>query len=349
MEQKITLYFNQGSSDKVYKAALEEKDGLYFVNFAYGRRGNTLKTGTKTQTGVELEKAQKIFDKLVNGKMAKGYEKSESESNANYVYESDKIQTGIHCQLLNPIEENTLQEKLKDDKWVLQAKMDGKRLLIQKKGKEITFINRKGFSVGAPDLFLNWANSISFDFLIDGEAIGEEFYAFDLWQYDSNDLKALSYAERLPFLQKMDWNKNIHLVTTAFSSSEKENLYQQLKEKHAEGLVLKHLDAPITPGRPNSGGHQLKFKFYETASFVVHKINDKRSVGIQVFENGKPIDVGNVTIPPNKEIPALHDIIEIRYLYAFKGGSVYQPTFLNGRDDLNPEECSLEQLKFKPE
>lgn len=46
--ENITLYFRQGSSDKVYQAGIVPKDGGYVVHFAYGRRGATLTTGTTT-------------------------------------------------------------------------------------------------------------------------------------------------------------------------------------------------------------------------------------------------------------------------------------------------------------
>ena len=65
MEQ-TTLYFRQGSSDKVYQANVEQQNGGYVVNFAFGRRGTTLQTGTKTQSPVSYDEAKRIFDKLVN-------------------------------------------------------------------------------------------------------------------------------------------------------------------------------------------------------------------------------------------------------------------------------------------
>ena len=68
-----SLYFTNGSSDKEYHARIEEKDGGFVVNFAYGRRGASLTTGTKTQTPVAYDKALAIFDKLVREKMSKGY------------------------------------------------------------------------------------------------------------------------------------------------------------------------------------------------------------------------------------------------------------------------------------
>ena len=50
--------------------------------------------------------------------------------------------------------------------------------------------------------------------------------------------------------------------------------FQQFKNEGKEGVVFKHKDAPHIPGRPNSGGSQLKYKFHETASFIVTKVND---------------------------------------------------------------------------
>jgi predicted DNA-binding WGR domain protein len=71
---KARLVFQQGKSDKVYEVDLcEVEDGTYVVNFRYGRRGATLREGTKTATPVGLDKARAIFDKLVASKTTKGY------------------------------------------------------------------------------------------------------------------------------------------------------------------------------------------------------------------------------------------------------------------------------------
>ena len=45
--QRITLYYREGSSDKVYEAIIEPQGEGFVVNFAYGRRGSTMSTGTK--------------------------------------------------------------------------------------------------------------------------------------------------------------------------------------------------------------------------------------------------------------------------------------------------------------
>lgn len=344
--ENITLFYRQERSDKIYKAALEEKDGGFIVNFAYGRRGSTLKTGTKTQLPVDYEKAKKIYDKLVRTKAAKGY--APDEDSSGYVYESDQIKTGIHCQLLNPIEEDSLQSFIDDDEWWAQEKMDGKRMLIQKTD-ELVAINRKGLSVGAPQSILDSAAKSDQSFIIDGEAIGDDLFVFDLLSLDGTDIKSKSYQERYSLLVKLGLSDAIKIVPTSTSKAEKETLTKRLKSDGSEGVVFKKHTSHYHAGRPNSGGNQMKFKFYDTASVIVLKVNDKRSVGMALIENGKEIFVGNVTISANKEIPKEREIIEVRYLYAYKGGSLYQPTFLMVRTDIDVQDCQLSQLKYKKE
>lgn len=71
---RITLYYREGSSDKVYQCAIEPAGaGRFAVTFAYGRRGSTLNTGTKTSNPVDYDEAKRIYDKLVKEKTAKGY------------------------------------------------------------------------------------------------------------------------------------------------------------------------------------------------------------------------------------------------------------------------------------
>ena len=345
--ENITLFYKQERSDKVYKVSLEESEDKYLVNFAYGRRGATLKTGTKTQTAVEYEKAKKIYDKLVLSKSAKGYVPDEDATPTAYMVDSEQRKTGVHCQLLNQIEEEELVALFEDDAWWMQEKKDGKRMLLQKSESETIAINRKGLSVGAPQSMVDSANEIEKPFIIDGEAIDETLYLFDILSYNGQDLKEKPYAERYELLSSLKFGSNTLLVKTASTQEEKATLFKSLKEAQTEGVVFKKREAPYQAGRPNSGGTQLKFKFYETASVIVSAINDKRSVGMSLIEEGKEVFVGNVTISPNKEVPKLHEIIEVRYLYAYRGGSLYQPTFLGLRDDIERAECLMGQLKFK--
>jgi len=241
-----------------------------------------------------------------------------------------------------------MEELLKEETWWAQEKKDGKRMLIHK-AAELTAINRRGLSVGAPDSILQAASAIERSFLIDGEAIGDTLFAFDLLALDEKDIREKPYEERQQLLESIGFNGAIQIVATAKTSEQKEQLYKQLKKQSSEGIVFKDKTAAYTAGRPNSGGTQRKFKFYDTASVVVRAINDKRSVAVMVYDEQEEIGIGNVTISVNKDIPPVGSIIEVRYLYAYKGGSLYQPTFLELRTDIPKEECVIGQLKYKQE
>jgi len=143
---------------------------------------------------------------------------------------------------------------------------------------------------------------------------------------------------------------SITMVETHYTAGQKREAFDRLKFDNAEGVVFKHIDAPYIAGRPASGGSQLKYKFCETASFVVGKVNAKRSVLLMLLAGKNLTAAGNVTIPPNYEIPKAVQIVECRYLYAFKErGCIYQPVYLGVRDDIPEEECTASQLKYKSE
>jgi bifunctional non-homologous end joining protein LigD len=78
-------------------------------------------------------------------------------------------------------------------------------------------------------------------------------------------------------------------------------------------------------------------------------LNNKRSVQMGVLRapGGMPVPIGNVTIPANHEIPRVGDIIDVRYLYANRGGCLYQPQYRGRRDDVSREECLETRIKYK--
>ena len=71
---KTTLSYQDKTSDKVYEVEMVYQGWeSYLVNFAYGRRGSKLKTGTKTENLVTFKEAERIFNDLVKSKIEKGY------------------------------------------------------------------------------------------------------------------------------------------------------------------------------------------------------------------------------------------------------------------------------------
>lgn len=347
-----TLYFKEGVSDKVYNATIEEiKDG-YIVNFSYGRRGSALKAGTKTNSPVSKEQAKKIFDSLLKEKTGKGYKKLEGEGQNIIVPENlPDTPTESKCVLLNSIEENKVEKYLNDDDWLAQSKYDGVRFMLHKNEEKVTSYNRRGLYANIPVTIWSDVQKCK-NFLLDGELIGENYYVFDILQYEDKDLTDLPLLGRLSFLESFkSISENIKIAKSYLNKEEKNKFFEESKNKNEEGIVFKKKDAKYYVGRPASGGNYLKHKFYATCSCFVTEINEgKRSVSVGLLHGKKLVGAGKVTIPVNHEVPEVGSIVEVRYLYAYKqSGNLYQPTYLGLREDILDTDCQTTQLKYKKE
>ena len=247
--EHITLYYRQGSSDKIYQASIMPKDNGYVVQFQYGRRASALQSGQKNPLPVPCAEAKRNYDKLISEKLAKGY--SPGEDGTPYQQtDNDARTTGIQCQLLNPIEEDQVERLIADPAWWLQEKHDGRRLLIRKRGDSITGINRLGLVVALPQPLIEDAAQCPEDFIIDGEAIGDTLHAFDALLIGDDEIGGCRYGER--YLRLMNLlgsfqHRFVHLVETAFLPKHKAEQLAQLKNRNAEGVVFKHTDAPTSP------------------------------------------------------------------------------------------------------
>ena len=344
MKDSIQLYYREGSSDKVYKANIKEEPTGFIVQFAYGRRGSSLTTGNKTPTPVSYDQAKKIYTKLIQEKTAKGYQEDPNGKPFSGTV-TEVRDTGVRPQLLNEITEEEVDKYLTDDNWCAQEKHDGRRRMLIMKNGEVTGTNRKGLSVPVDSLLEDEVKSMHTNGILDGEDMGDHIVIFDILSLTK------PYAARFGELMKIydhDF-KTIKLIHTAFSTEKKKALYKKLQKDNAEGIVFKNINAPFTPGRPNSGGDQLKFKFCATATCVVSKTNPtKRSVSVAVYDtDGNKVEVGNVTVYPNQQIPQAGTIIEVRYLYAYPDGALFQPVLLGSREDMDIEDCTHSQLKMK--
>ena len=359
--ERVELYCQEGTSDKVYIAELTPSGTKWTVPFQYGRRGNTLTIGCKTASPVEYEEAKHVFDKLVKEKVSKGYKlaNASSPASASTIVTTQNEDTGFRAQLLNEIDLDQVQRLINDNNYCAQEKWDGRRMGLIKKMDVAAVCNKKGQNkaytarLGACIEAIPVAN-----FVIDGEGIGDKVHTFDwILQIGDRSTMSMPYKERyvkMLSLIKASKQKDLVPVDTAFTAAEKQQLFARLEKEGREGIVFKLLSAPYLPGKPASGGTQFKYKFRSDISCIVRKVNaGKRSVAIYVLDGEQELSVGNVTIPPNAEIPAPEDIIDVKYLYAYRqpgnGGTLYQPIFKGKRDDVARKECTVDRLKFKAE
>ena len=83
---------------------------------------------------------------------------------------------------------------------------------------------------------------------------------------------------------------------------------------------------------------------------MVSGVNEQRSIRLSVLDEQLHFTpIGNCTIPVNHPVPKEGAFVEIRYLYAYRGGSLYQPQYLGERTDVLVTDCQIGQLKYKAE
>jgi bifunctional non-homologous end joining protein LigD len=351
--EQTELYYREGSSDKEYHASLEKEGSGYVVNFAYGRRGANLNTGTKTEVPLALAAATQVYRQLVGSKLAKGYKirAASGGERAPIATVTARQDSGLRPQLLNAVAEDEAEAYVKDDGYVAQEKYDGVRMLIRRTAIGLFIAaNKKGVITPVPAEVQNTLRKVKGPWTIDGELVSGRFHAFDLLESGEGDRRGQVYLRRLTELSKQFGDIDslyFEVAPTVFGTQAKKGFILGLKTANKEGVVFKKLDAPWNEGRPSSGGSALKLKFWASCSCVVLNVNsDRRSVTVALGD--KPM--GNVTIPPNHDVPAAGAVVEVRYLYVNGNeGSLYQPVYLGVRKDVSAEECTLEfqNIKYK--
>lgn len=378
--EKVTLYFKQGSSDKVYQAQLiAQQDMLkdevrWTVRAAYGRRGSTMRHISKLQGGTtHYTEAKAVYDKLVQSKLRKGYIPGPGgtpfNQHAKYAKVFDAVNrpkpTGWIPQLLNQI---TFQEAAgiyrgNEGNVFLQTKWDGERRGVICKG-DVIAANRKGLEVTLEPTIKAAIDTLcahtSFLLTLDTEDMGDYLVIFDILKLGREDLTSHTFLQRTGYLKKI--NEALSAMDTPFLMVDTPYLpksyvefceyIEDAKERNEEGVVIRVGSTKYLPGKPNTGGGLYKLKFKESATCRVEFIHPtKSSVGLELFDEAKQqwVSVGNTTIYPNSTFPSADDIIEVEYLYAYPGGSLYQPVFKGPRPDIDEDAAVLSQLKYKKE
>jgi bifunctional non-homologous end joining protein LigD len=352
--RKITLFSQAGGSDKFYMLQMHiMDDSSYKLYYANGKRGAAIKLREKTKIPLTKEEAEKEFEVIINKKKKDKSQYKESLDNGETLEVSPKSgkESGIETHLLVQIDEARAIELCNDDNYVAQEKHDGERRPFLIKDNNIFGTNRYGEFTGGMTSTIKNAVDLSDNVIFDTEDMGAFLFAFDIIEYQGEDLRNKGFIERFNILKEVAKKHScIRVSPLAQTTEEKLALLQKMIDNDREGIVFKLINSPYVGGKATkTKATQFKFKLYDEASVMVESINVKRSVLMALFNDDGVKDTwGSVRIPENTEMPEVGDVIEVKYLYAFKDGSMYQSSFLKHRKDQRITECLESQLKYKP-
>lgn len=373
--ETIALFFRKGTSDKVYNVKLiAEKDpmndpyeerNIWYVCFQYGRRGSSLVGGRKNESGLDYWRAKRMYDTLVRSKLRKGYKPKTDGSFVSYSSVFRAVQDSVQAKMTDFVPQLLTQIDLAGAKklWkqhtgnlLMQTKHDGERrnVIIQEK---LQAANKKGLETeiqqtvadACKNLIKGWDDILE----IDSEDMGSHLAIFDVLQISGNDMRKKNFIERNSMLQTLHMaisqaNLDAQLkVDVAYQPDTYEEFIDFINYAQAtleEGVVIS-----IGSENYEEGLSQQKFKlkFYADAYVEVTGINTKRSVAIGVHSGRHGLmAIGNCAIPANREIPSMGDVIEVRYLYAYEGGSLYQPFYKGVCPDVE-EPDNIDSLQYK--
>ena len=180
---------------------------------------------------------------------------------------------------------------------------------------------------------------------LDGELVGNVYFAFDVIEADGEDLRRLPLRERraaLLALQPLfpDW---LQLIPTARPGQAGDEYLAEVLSRGCEGICAKQLSAPYGFGWFKAKGvqtHDVVVTAQATATRIV-------SIG-QYSDDGQLVDCGKVAVfsLPTLESLRTGGVLEIIAQGRTVKGKFREPRFLKVRTDKPAAECVTPQGKM---
>ena len=243
--ERAELYFQQGSSDKVYHLQLEGAQDQWSVQAQWGRRGSALQSDVKV-SGTSYGEAKRVYDRILREKTGKGYRIAQATANGNDAIAvglpATKEHSGHTPELLTPIEEPEALLLAQDASWWFQQKFDGRRLAVQKSEGKYSGINKLGQIIPIdPRLAESLDRVRAQGFLADGEITDSRFYIWDLLSVNDTDLRVQPYEIRYVHLTQhfRGVSDVLRVCETAMTTKAKRDFVKKMHSANAEGFVCK--------------------------------------------------------------------------------------------------------------
>lgn len=221
-------------------------------------------------------------------------------------------------------ETNNPEPFLSDPEYCVEEKLNGKRMLLEKRGNVVRAFNRKGEEIVAPLAVVQKAMGSCGSWVIDGELIGEKFVSFDILSINQESVTHLpNYSRRL----KLQNYSPFHYVRRQHGPKRKRALFEDTQKYGGEGVVFKRMEDAY----PESRSYGVKYKFYRTETFIVaDRCLQRCSIGLQ--RDG--MERGRVAFNFNDQWPKVGELVEVRFDEISRHGKLMRPILLGIRDDV---------------
>jgi len=265
-----------------------------------------------------------------------------------------------------------------DPNFIMQQKMDGARVMLVWKDGVAFWTNDgvKPLAFSAAKLKLP---ALNFELatlmegvdhaIFDGELIIETgvFWVFDILAMEFKgetliDLETMNLKQRIVQLAKFVSSRPGGLfipVPTAWTESEKRELFEAINESGVEGAVSKDLRSMYIPqdakGRNFRTKEWVKHKLVKTSDVIVtgveRKFDEKGmvthgSAKLSVYrgpDSSELVPVGNASLIGKELTIETGSVVEISFLY-WTGKAVIQPRIMIQRFDKTADQCDLDQF-----
>ena len=220
------------------------------------------------------------------------------------------------------------KEVFSDKSWIYERKLDGVRVLVFKKGKDVVLMsrNRKNQNNTYPEIVEFLKKQSAENFIIDGEIVAFQgshtsfaelqkrmnlknsdeienhttevfYYVFDIIHFEDHDVSKLPQIERKSLLEKgIDFKDPIRYSKHRFKDGA--SFYKEACTEKWEGLIAKKMDSGYSFGRSSNW---LKMKCMNQQELVIGGFTEPTGsrVGfgallLGYFENGKLQYAGKV-------------------------------------------------------
>jgi len=206
------------------------------------------------------------------------------------------------------------------DRYIAEEKFDGERIMVIKKGKEVSVINRRG--VFKEEVYIELKEEmekLEFDFVVDGEVCSmnglfndlqkrallrdtskiEErrntipimYHIFDIMELNGTNVMLKPLIERKKLLTD-NFKEMVTARVTQFVEGEDsiKALWEKIKLENREGIILKIKDSIYVNKRSNAW---LKYKFFKEIELAFNKY-ELNNAGVKITDGFHEVQVQGI-------------------------------------------------------